>query len=101
MPARVETTGQIARILLSGDSDFSTQDNLADVIEQALGISDANEIQVDMTEATFIDSSVIRALLRLQERAKAAKKQLSIWNCNDHIREIFVIGGFDQMFVIH
>ena len=101
MPARVETKGQIARILLSGDSDFSTQENLADVIEQALSISDANEIQVDMTEATFIDSSVIRALLRLQERAKAGKKRVSIWNCNDHIREIFGIGGFDQMFVIH
>jgi anti-anti-sigma factor len=101
MPARVERTGGIARIILSGDFDFSTQVNLAEAIDQALAMSGVKEIRVDMTEATFIDSSVIRALLKLQERATAGKKSLSIWNCNDHISEIFSIGGFDQMFVIH
>lgn len=101
MPATVEITGEIARIILSGDVDFSSQDNLSDAIERVLSNSAAKEIQVDMTHAAFIDSSVIRALLKLQERAQAGNKKLSIWNCNDHIREIFVIGGFDQMFVIH
>lgn len=101
MPARVERTGTVARIILSGDFDFSTQGNLAEAIDQAIAMSGAKEIRVDMTEATFIDSSVIRALLKLQELAKAGKKSLSIWNCNDHIREIFAIGGFDQMFVMH
>ena len=101
MPARVERTGEIARIILSGDFDFSTQGNLADAIDQAVAMTGVKEIRVDMTQATFIDSSVIRALLKLQERATAAKKPLSIWNCNDHIREIFSIGGFDQMFVIY
>jgi anti-anti-sigma factor len=101
MPARVERTGEIARIFLSGDFDFSTQANLADAMDQAVAMPGVKEIRVDMTQATFIDSSVIRALLKLQERAVAAKKQLSIWNCNDHIREIFSIGGFDQMFVIY
>ena len=101
MPAKVEITGEVARILLSGDMDFSTQTNLAEAIDQALSVDLAKEIHVDMTHATFIDSSVIRALLRLRETAIAHDQPLSIWNCNDQIREIFVIGGFDQMFVIH
>ncbi|HEX9333728.1 MAG TPA: STAS domain-containing protein [Anaerolineales bacterium] len=101
MPAKVETTGKIARIILSGDIDFSTQGNLGDAIDQALSIDIAKEIHVDMTDATFIDSSVINTLLKLQEIASAKDKSLSIWNCNEQIREIFVIGGFDQMFVIH
>ena len=101
MPAKVEITGEIARIILSGDMDFSTQTNLGDAIDQALSTELAKEIHVDMTHATFIDSSVIRALLKLREIAIAHDKPLSIWNCNDQIREIFVIGGFDQMFVIH
>ena len=100
MPATVETTGKIARIVLYGDVDFSTQDDLDNAIDQALSIDVAKEIQVDMTHVTFIDSAVIRALLKLQERAFAKNKSLSIWNCNDRIREIFVIGGFDQMFVL-
>jgi HptB-dependent secretion and biofilm anti anti-sigma factor len=101
MPAKVESTGEVARILLSGDMDFSTQMNLGDAIDQALSMTLAKEIHVDMTHATFIDSSVIRALLKLRQVALAHDKPLSIWNCNDQIREIFVIGGFDQMFVIH
>ena len=101
MPAKVEITGEIARIILSGDLDFSTQENLGDAIDQALSIELTKEIHVDMTDATFIDSSVIRALLKLREIAIARDKSLSIWNCNEQIREIFMIGGFDQMFVIH
>ena len=101
MPAKVEITGEVARILLSGDVDFSTQVNLGEAIDQALSVDAAKEIQVDMTDATFIDSSVIRSLIKLQERALAKGKSLSIWNCSAHIQEIFVIGGFDQMFVIH
>ena len=101
MPAKVEVTGEVARIVLSGDVDFSTQVNLGEAIDQALSVDAAKEIQVDMTDVVFIDSSVIRALLKLQERALARGKSLSIWNCSSHIREIFVIGGFDQMLVIH
>jgi anti-anti-sigma factor len=101
MPAKVEITGEIARIILAGDFDFSTQGNLSDAIDRALRIDVAKEIHVDMTHATFIDSSVIRALLKFQEIAIANNKSLSIWNCNEQIREIFAIGGFDQMLVIH
>jgi len=101
MPAKVEITGEIAHIILSGDFDFSTQENLADAIDQALSIAAAKEIHVDMSHATFIDSSVIRALLKLQEIASANNKSLSIWNCHGQIRETFAIGGFDQLFVIH
>jgi anti-sigma B factor antagonist len=101
VPAIVEVTGEIARIVLAGDIDFSTQENLGQAIAQALSIDPAKEIRVDMTNVTFIDSSVIRSLLKLQESANAKGKSISIWNCNDHIREIFVIGGFDLMFVIH
>jgi len=101
VPAKVEITGEIARIILSGDMDFSTQSNLGNAIDQALSMEHTKEIYVDMTHATFIDSSVIRALLKLRETAIARDKPLSIWNCNDQIREIFVIGGFDQIFVIH
>ncbi len=100
MPAIVEVRGEIARIILAGDIDFSTQDNLGSAIAEALSIDPAKEIRVDMTNATFIDSSVIRSLLKLQENARAKGKSISIWNCNEHIREIFAIGGFDQMFVL-
>jgi len=101
MPATVEITGEIARIILSGDFDFSTQGHLSEVIDQALNTEFTKEIHIDMASATFVDSSVIRALLKLRENALARNKSLSIWNCSDPIREIFTIGGFDQLFVMY
>jgi anti-anti-sigma factor len=100
MPANVELTGSIARIILSGNLDFSTQEQLVAAIDQSLSVDAAKEIQVDMTDATFIDSSAIRALLNLQGMAKGKGKSVSIWNCNEQIRETFAIGGFDRMFVL-
>jgi anti-anti-sigma factor len=100
MPANVELTGSIARIILSGNLDFSTQEELVAAIDQALNSDAANEIQVDMTDVSFIDSSAIRALLQLQETARGKDKALSIWNCSEQIRETFAIGGFDRMFVL-
>jgi anti-anti-sigma factor len=100
MPATVELTGNIARIILSGNLDFSTQEDLVRAIDQALGSDAAKEIQVDMADVIFIDSSAIRALLKLQEMARGKDKSLSIWNCSEQIRETFAIGGFDRMFVL-
>lgn len=101
MPAKVEFTGDIARLILSGDFDFSTQDDLGSAIGEILSANAIREIRVDLVEATFIDSSVIRALLKLRESALENGISLSLWNCNDYIREIFTIGGFDQLFVMH
>jgi anti-anti-sigma factor len=101
MPAKVEIRGEVARIILLGGIDFLTQEQLWEAMEEALKSDTAKEIQVDMSDTTFIDSSVIRALLRLQEAANANGKSLSIWNCNEFIRDTFVIGGFDQLLVIH
>jgi anti-anti-sigma factor len=100
MPATVEARGDRAFIILAGEFDFSTSDDLGNAIESALNIEATQEIIVDLTETTFIDSSVIRILLKLREAANNQHKLLTLANCNDRIREIFVIGGFDQMFVI-
>jgi len=100
MPATVEITKNIASIILSGDFDFSTQESLGDAFEDALSADGIREIQVDLKDTTFIDSSVIRSLLKLRQSAMTDNKPLSLINCNEQIREIFVIGGFDQMFVL-
>ena len=90
--------GNAANIALSGNVDYSMQDEIRDASQQALSNKQAREICVDFADVTFLDSSVIRALLTLQKEADAAGKSLILLNCNDHAREVFEIGGFDQMF---
>jgi len=99
MPATVSTSGNVARINLSGEFDFSSQEDLNGVFDKALNAA-ASEIRIDMQNTLFIDSSVIRLFLKLHERAKKQKKSLTIVNCNERIFEIFTIGGFDQIFDI-
>ena len=43
MPAKVVITGEVSRIILSGDVDFSTQVDLGDAIDQALSVDTGEE----------------------------------------------------------
>lgn len=99
MALEVTTLGKVTSISLSGDFDFSHQDTLEQTFEQVIETNPL-EIKIDLENTTFIDSSVIRMLLKLRDKALRNQSSLVIVNCNERIREIFVIGGFDQIFEI-
>lgn len=99
MTVAIESHGNVVRIILLGNIDYSMQEELRTVNKQALADTRAGEIQVDFAGLTFLDSSVIRALLTLQKQANEAGKSLVLLNCNDTTREVFEIGGFDRMFI--
>jgi hypothetical protein len=65
MPATVEFTGDIARLILSGDFDFSTQEDLSNAIEKVLNANAMREIYVDLTECNlyrfFCDPRLVKA----------------------------------------
>ena len=99
MPATIAMTGNVARIGLLGDFDFSNQDELRSVFEQVIS-AQAGEIEIDLEMTDFIDSAVIRLLLKLRDMAEKGNKSLVIVHCNERIAEIFAIGGFDKVFEI-
>ncbi len=99
MPATISTTGNVTQINLSGEFDFSSQDELKQVFEKAINAA-ATEIQLDLQRTNFIDSSVIRLFLKLHDSARKNNRSLSLIHCNERIYEIFAIGGFDQIFDI-
>jgi anti-anti-sigma factor len=90
--------GTTANIALSGNIDYSMQEEIRRANQQALSNEQVQEICVDFSEVTFLDSSVIRALLTLQKESDAAGKSLVLINCNRNTLEVFEIGGFDRMF---
>jgi len=100
MTATVEFHGLIAIISISGGVDYSTQNEIQDAINKALASDRVNEIHVNLADVTFMDSSGIRALLVLQKRTEKRRKSLILKNCSKSIREVFELGGFDQMFTI-
>ena len=100
MLTTVNFHGSIARIILSGGMDYSTQDEIREAYGKALSAEHVREIHVDFADVPFIDSSCIRALLILQKQADERGISLVLLNCHDLIREIFEVGGFDTMFTI-
>jgi len=98
MTVALEVHGTIANIILSGNVDYSTQEEIRAANQQALSNAKIKKIHVNCEEITFLDSSVIRALLILQKEADAAGKSLVLLNCSNTTREVFEIGGFDRMF---
>ena len=98
MNVAVDFHGSTANIILSGNVDYSMQDEIQDANQSALSNEQIREICVDFAAVTFLDSSVIRALLTLQKEADAAGKSLVLMNCTDATREVFELGGFDRMF---
>ena len=100
MSAAVEINGKVARIVLSGPLDFSTQNEMRMANERALAVDAVKEIHIDLLDVPFIDSSVIRALLVFRQSAAARGKELILVNIKDTVREVFDIGGFDKVFTI-
>ena len=98
MSVAIEFHGTTATITLSGNVDYSMQEEIRNANQQALSNKQVREICVDFAQVTFLDSSVIRALLTLQKEADALGKSLVILNCNNNTRDVFEIGGFDRMF---
>ena len=98
MTVAIEFHGTVASIVLSGNLDYSTQEEFRNANQRALSNGQVREIHVDFADVAFLDSSAIRAMLILQKEADAAGKSLVLLNCNDSTREVFEIGGFDRMF---
>lgn len=99
MTITVEFNNTVASIHLSGGIDYATQDQFRNANRQALSAQGVIEIHVDFAGATFLDSSGIRALLILKKEADAGNKSLILMNCNEYLRDIFEIGGFDKFFI--
>lgn len=98
MTIAVNINGNLASIVLSGGIDYSTQEDFRNANKQALSAESVTEIHVDFIKATFLDSAGIRALLILQKDAESMGKAVFLLNCNEYMREIFEIGGFDKIF---
>ncbi len=98
MTVAIDIHGTTANIILAGNVDYSLQEEIRDAYQKALSSKQVREICVDFAAVTFLDSSVIRALLTLQKEVDAAGKSLVLLNCNSLTREVFEIGGFDRMF---
>jgi anti-sigma B factor antagonist len=98
----VERVGDVTVVALSGEHDVSTAPYLR---EQVVPTLDAgNPLVVDLTAATFIDSSVLGVLLGGLRRAREHGLGYAIVlgdEAGSAVRRIFDVTGLVPVFPIH
>lgn len=82
-------------VVLSGRCDAVQADRVREVMD---GVQ--TSATVDFKELDYISSAGLGVLLGAQKRLSAAGHRLTLTNMNHHIREIFRIAGFDNVFDI-
>jgi anti-sigma B factor antagonist len=89
---RCEVSGDSVRIFVAGELDMATVPRLEQEVEARLPDGPC-ELLLELSGLTFIDSSGLRLLIMLAERAKAEGWTLSITRPPERTLTIFEISG--------
>ena len=80
---------------LSGEIDLSTIAELEERLEGSLD-PDPSLLVLDLREVTFLDSSGLRLLLRLDERQRTAGRRLVLVKGGRRVERVFELTGAGQ-----
>jgi anti-sigma B factor antagonist len=91
--------GGVASVAVAGEVDLSTAPALKQALLETIE-GGARRVLVDLSHATFIDSTTLGVLMGAVKRLRPAGGELAI-ACNDpNIRKIFEITLLDRVFTI-
>jgi anti-sigma B factor antagonist len=96
----VSAVGPRTVVAASGDLDLSTQAALRQALHELIE-QGTTDIIVDLTGATFIDSTVLGVLIGAQNRLRPLGSALVLVSPHERILKIFRLTGLDRVFTIH
>jgi len=92
--------GGVATVSVAGEVDLATAPELKEALTEVV-TAGANGVLVDLSKATFIDSTTLGVLMSAVKRLRPAGGELVI-ACHDaNIRKIFEITLLDRVFKIY
>jgi anti-sigma B factor antagonist len=97
---RTEDIGEQAKLIaLTGEIDLYNapefKKRLSDIIDKG-----TKEVVIDLSEATFIDSTTLGVLVGAVKKLRTQGGRLSLICSNHHITSVFNITGLDRVFPI-
>jgi anti-sigma B factor antagonist len=92
---RVISTGErAARVLVTGELDLATAPKLDQALATALG--DADEVVLDLSQVTFIDSTGLSTILAGLSTSQLSRRKLMISSMlGPQPRRLFELAGMD------
>ncbi|MCX7207211.1 MAG: STAS domain-containing protein [Proteobacteria bacterium] len=100
MTPTVQIEGDVGRVVLSGQFDFSAHREFRQVCETLISNPSIKEVLVDFQNVNYLDSSALGMLLLLKEKIGAASKSLALVNCRESVKQVLDIACFGKIFVI-
>lgn len=95
---RFEKKGDVCEVFIAGEVDLS---NSAEVRKTVLGaLKGANQVSVDLSDVSYIDSSGIAALVEGLQLASSNNKTFTLNRPSNQVRSILELARLDQVFTI-
>lgn len=88
--------GSSVVITVSGEIDHTTADRVAEAFEGASQHAGAHVV-LDLAKVTFVDSAGLRALVRIERRARDRVRTIRIASPPDHVRAVFRLSGLEPL----
>jgi anti-sigma B factor antagonist len=88
-------------VIIAGELDAMTGPDLAAQLDELLDTATMTGIDLDLADLVFIDSSGIRALVTIQQRASEHGRQLRLLDVNDRVLRLLTATNLDKLFTIH
>jgi anti-anti-sigma factor len=89
-----------AVVKLYGRFDFSAHREFRESCNSCLDAPHVREIELDLGEVEYLDSSALGMLLMLKERADAVAKRIVLADCRGTVKQVLEIANFGRLFSI-
>lgn len=86
----------VARVAVHGDLDVDTSGPVVDTVLTALPGLRQTRVEVDMSEAGFVDSTGLGSLVRLRVEARRHGAHLSLVGLDPRLAKLLRLTGLDQ-----
>ena len=98
---KITSSEQIGKLVfnLVGDLDNVASTEAARGFEPVFERTDC-DVLIDCTELNYISSSGLRILLNIYKHTRSNHHLVTLKGLSDDVREVFVLGGFLQLFLM-
>lgn len=100
MGINVKVQGSVARISMSGRFDFQVHREFKEAYTPLAENSTVREIEIEMSNIEYIDSSALGMLMLLNERCKSSNKTVTLLNPSPVATHALEIAHFATFFNI-
>jgi anti-anti-sigma factor len=85
---------------LNGRFDFNSHREFRDGYDSLLRDGTVKELELDLANVSYLDSSALGMLLLFKERAAAVNKSIVLVNCRGIVAQVLEVANFNKLFTI-